>query len=171
MDEFKYRTRRQRGCDIFGRKPQHHVALYNDNCSSHSIDKQIKRLIERDNVHTRPLIKNATHVQQMVDQHVGVTLKKDIKKQYREYTELLFDEVDQGKRDPDDKVSAQMKRSKIFEFAYKASLRLKEKKHLLRSSYINFGINLSLIGSQDDDISTLHVDGRYKINDEQKNDT
>ena len=39
------------------------------------MDEQAQRLRSRKRAHPRPLIPNASHIQQQVEQHVGVTLK------------------------------------------------------------------------------------------------
>ena len=162
MNEFERRTRNQRACNRIGRQPQQHVALWTDNCTSHSTPAQVQTLKERHNIHIRPLLENASHIQQQVDQHVGNTMKEDIKTQYFYYAEGIMDEMDNGTRAATDKITAKQRRAKIFEFAYKAAQRLKERKNLLEKSWINWGLYLPMDGSKDGDESTLHIDGKYK---------
>eukprot|EP01083_Nonionella_stella_P295656 1004761_1 len=137
MKELAFRTRRQRGCNAFGQNPTSSIAFYADNCSSHSSDQQ-KRAYQRcHKILIRDLIPNATHVQQPVDQHVGVTLKNDMKAEYRQYYEGLLDEIQNGVREATDRVGAKGMREKVFEFAFKAAQSMKQRTHLLKSSWIN----------------------------------
>ncbi len=176
MKELEYRTRGQRGCNIFGQQPKSHIALYNDNCTSHSTEQQAAYL-KRKNIHIRPLLPEATHIQQQVDNHIGIFIKRDMKQSYWEWSESILDEVDDDDRDPDtEKVSMKEVRGKIFEFAFNACEKLSRKTHLLESSYINWGIELPEDGSLDGDVSTIHIDGRYsryediEIYDDEKGD-
>ena len=162
MKEFEYRTRPLRKCNILGMQPNEFVALWNDNCSSHSSESD-KEKYKKKKIDIRQLIPLATHIQQPVDQHVGVAIKNIMKKKYFDYKECILDEVDDGKRDEDDKINTKTMRYKFCEFAYEAVKIVKEKDNLLRKSWMNFGIELPMDGSLDGDISTLHVDGRYKI--------
>ncbi len=129
MNELEFRTRAQRGCNIFGSRPTSHIAFYNDNCGSHCTESQVKAL-EKRNIHVRPLIPEATHIQQQVDNHVGVFVKNDMKHSYWDWSEAILDEVDEGKRDPNtEKVSMKEVRGKIFEFAFIACEKLTKKTH------------------------------------------
>ena len=83
---------------------------------------------------------------------MGVAYKDDMN---------IFDEIDANERSMDDRVCAKEKRAKIFEFAYKAAHKMSQRVHLLQSSYTNFGLYLPMDGSKDDDVSTLHANGRY----------
>lgn len=161
MNELEYRTRKRRETAILGMQPKNDFVLYTDNCTTHCTDQQAERLKRKNKIHHRSLIPNATHCQQMVDQNFGVTLKKDIKSQYWEWGESLLDQVDEGERKMDEKEGAQMKRAKIFEFAYNAAERISQNHHLIRKSWDNFGVGLPLDGSKDGDIETLHKNGGY----------
>ena len=111
MLELDVRTRRQRGCDAFGGGAKSSIMLYSDNCRSHSSEKQIKLLSKRGRIEVRALTPNASHVQQPVDQNVGLTMKNDIKSQYRRYVDEVYSEFDKGERT--EKVGAQERRAKI----------------------------------------------------------
>ena len=154
MNKFEYKTRNVRLTNAFGNGAQKAVSLYNDNCTSHGKDDQIKRL-QKKQIHCRELLPGCTHIQQPVDQHIGRYLQTNIQKQYYNFVESLWDEIDEGKRDEKDKVGAKDMRGKIFEFAYNAAKDLKSRKHLIESSWINFGLDLPLDGSKDNDISTI----------------
>ena len=162
MNELECRTRKQRKTDFMGMNPKEHITLHDDNCGSHCSEEQTQKYISRNKIHTRKLIPNATHLQQMVDQNVAVCLKNDIKNQYWDWGEELLDDVEAGLGDYDDKVSAKEKRAKIVEFTYYAAERLSRKLNLIRKSWINFGIDLPMDGSKDSDPSTIHRNGRYR---------
>ena len=88
-------------------------------------------------------------------------MKNDMKKQYRDFVESVFDEIDDGDRDEDDKAGTKDMRAKTFEFAFQAVNRMKSRTHLLESSFTNFGVDLPLDGSKDSSEETIHVDGKY----------
>ena len=67
-----------------------------------------------------------------------------------------MDDIDSGKLDETYKVGAKPMRAKIFEWGYKMAQEMKtNKKHLMNSSWRNFGLFLRCDGSQDNDINTI----------------
>ena len=128
MKRFKKETRGQRVGDFFAAtRPTRPVLLYSDNYSAHSSAEQ-KESLTRHMVIDRPLIPNATHIQQPTDQRVGRYLKNNMRRQYLEWKETLLDEVQSGERDPKtDKVKRAGVRLKIVEFTAKIVSDLKEK--------------------------------------------
>ena len=160
LKEFAYRTRDIRGTTFFGRTPQYDITLFTDNCSGHSTQSQKDRLIEREKIHERDLIPNATHIQQMVDQHVGVTIKNKAKKEYRRRCENIMDDIDSGAKPENFKVDSKGKRRMLVECVYEAVRDVGENhKGMIEKSWQNFGLDLPMDGSKDGDVNTLHRDG------------
>ena len=147
------KTRDVRETDIFGRNPKKHFAFYSDNCKSHSTDQQRESLARNKKINNRRLLVDATHLQQAVDQNVGIWLKERSCEHYEDVVEKIWDDWDSGKRTT--KVGAKEKRGIMLEVIYKAAKELALKKHLLASSWNNFGIDLPFDGSQDGDVSNI----------------
>ena len=80
------------------------------------------------------MIEDGTHLQQPVDQNVGVFLQDDIQEQYFDFGGQILDEIDEGKRYKNDKIGAKVMRKKLVEFAFNNAKKLKQKKHLLQSA-------------------------------------
>lgn len=158
VDRFLRETRliRRRAGAVFGVKHQNNkIILYADNFSAHSTDSQVRRM-RRDGVLERRLIPNATHIQQPVDQHIGLFLKRDIKRRSWSFNESLLDEVDAGSRcSKTQKVGRAAMRLKLCEWTQAACIALREKQEMVRRSFVNLGVFLATDGSQDVDASTI----------------
>ena len=152
---FEIKTRQLRGCNLFGQRPKHSIALWSDNCTMHSTDQAKRCYARKWSIYERDLIPNATHVQQPVDQHLGNYLQNYIARKYWEFGENLLDEVDAGKRDENDKVGAKEKRELLCKCANEAIEEARKQKELLRHSWTNFGLYLPLNGESDGDTNTL----------------
>ena len=90
-------------------------------------------------------------MQQPDDQNVLIWLKDRTCEHYEDFVDQVYDDFDSGKRTT--KVGAKEKREVMLELIYKASKELALKKHLIESSWNNFGIDLPFDGSKDGDIS------------------
>ena len=150
------KTRALRGANIFGMNPKRSIILYDDNCQVHGKEEQRKQWAEK-KIIERSLIPNATHIQQPVDQHVGVAYKDNVKDKYEDWVEIVWDKWD--KKIITKKISAKERRAKICELSFEAAKELKQKQHLLESAWINLGVDLPFDGSKDGDVTTIHKDG------------
>ena len=149
-------TRNVRGADMFGLKPKNNIILYDDNCTVHGNEEQ-QQALERKKINERNLIPNATHIQQPVDQHVGVWYKDQVKDLYGDWVEEVWDKWD--KKIITKKVSSKERRAKICELSFECAKQLAEQQHLMQASWINLGVDLPFDGSKDGDATTLHKDG------------
>ena len=64
-------------------------------------------------------------------------------------------ESDAGLRSENQKVGIKIKRAKICEFANDATKAAREKQHLFKHAWINFGLHLPSSGEKDGDITTI----------------
>ena len=82
MNLFKNKTRIQRGCkDLSGRNGDKAVILDLDNYQVHLEKKLAMEYAIKYGIYIRCLLRNASQVQQPVDQHIGQTVKKYIKQE------------------------------------------------------------------------------------------
>ncbi len=105
----------------------------------------------------RCLIRNASHIQQPIDQHIGIFLKNRIKQnletwmcnnnRFNSFGQLLD-------------IDTQKWREITARFVLDAvqSIESMQNSHVLTLAWVNYGLFLKLDGSQDGDIETLHKD-------------
>ncbi len=59
------------------------------------------------------MIPNATHLQQPIDQHCGVTIKNEAKRLFWNYSESVMDDIASGELPSDYKVDTKLKRERM----------------------------------------------------------
>ena len=153
MKKLDIKTRDLRETDLFGLNPKKHLVLYTDNCKSHSTQQQKQSLATNKKINNRDLTPDATHMQQAVDQNVGVWLQDRTCDLYEDFVDTVYDDFDKGKRT--EKVGTKEKRDVMLGLIYKSGKELALKPHLIQSSWNNFGVDLPFDGSKDGDVSTI----------------
>ena len=128
------------------------VLLYVDQCRPHFGPGFVEQFADI-GIHQRPLIANATHFQQPVDQNVGNSIKAWMDSFYYDWVLDVEEKYDAGETTK--KVGIKEKRAKIFKFAQDAFNKLKNHPRLIEKSWTNFGVELPWDGSEDDKDSTV----------------
>ena len=158
MNHLKMITNQMRGCKrMDGLDWQKGIVLNIDNYSVHLDSELATKLAVRYGIFSRCLIKNASHIQQPIDQHIGVHIKNRLKRKMQQWfvdnermesigQELIF--TKQKWRE----VVARYVQNVIDE------VNANKKKHVLVLAWQNFGLFLPMDGSKDGDITTLHLD-------------
>ncbi len=157
------RTKSMRGCQqLSGRDWKKAIVLNLDNYAVHLNVDIAARFAAEYGIFIRCLLKNASHLQQPVDQHIGLLLKRRIKSnihlwlirsnRFVAHTKVV-------------KVDAQKWREMVCRFVVDAVAELDHPKYLniFVLSWVNYGLYLPLDGSADGDINTLHSEAR-KLN-------
>ncbi len=158
MNLFKNMTKVLRGCvEQTTLDWQKAVVLDFDNYGVHLNKEIATRYASLYGIFFRCLLRNASHLQQPIDQHIGVFIKDIIKKKLEKWVitnnrfcsfgqTLLFDK--------------QKWRELTARFVLEAleEIESKENVHVLALAWQNYGLFLKLDGSQDGDIKTLHLD-------------
>ena len=126
------------------------IVLYQDNCPSHLFAPSMSSKMQ-----IRNLIPNATHIQQPVDQHIGLFFQNHLKKKFWQYKEKLLDDIENGERDKNEKDGRKIMRHNLIKWTTEAIIMLKNNDKLIKRSWINFGSELPDNGSDDADISTI----------------
>ncbi len=161
MNIFKNRTRILRRVTKFDGSDWTQAVILNvDNFGVHLETKTAEKFA-KSGIFIRCLLRNASHIQQPVDQHLGILLKNIIKERFELWMmnndELRTFGVELG-------IDMPKWRQFIARFTDEAVTELHKPKykHVFAASWINYGIYLLLNNSEDGDISTLHVANKHE---------
>ena len=150
-------SKKLRGCtNLDGRDWTRALLLYADNYGVHLNDVVAQAFAANYGIFIRCLIRNASHIQQPVDQNVGQLIKVWLVVMIEEWVCELERLHNCGS---DYVVDKQTWREYVVGFVSRCIVRINsdEFKHVILSSWINFGLHLPLDGSLDGDRSTLQV--------------
>ena len=161
------RTKTLRGCkNPNGEDWKKAIVLLIDNYAVHLNIEIASEYASKYGIFIRCLLKNASHLQQPIDQHVGMLLKRRIKTGLQDCLIQVNRVTSQTVKI---KIDAQKWREMVARFVIEAVKELEHPKyqHVFVLAWCNFGLYLNLDGSQDGDINTLH-DDKHKLSNYQK---
>ena len=162
MKRLMTRTMEIRGCrDVTGEDWTKPVVMYMDNYGPHLRRDVAKKYAVKYGIFLRCLMKNGSHLQQPVDQHVGYFIKRLVLKLLSRWFSQLERAAALGKQ-----LSIDLQRwREITAGLVGRAMRLignDRYRGLLINAWVNFGLYLPLDGSIDGEIDTLHVNGVQK---------
>ncbi len=158
MNVFKNLTKVLRGCEKQTATDWRKAIVLNvDNYGVHLEKKLAQKWASLYGIFLRCLLRNASHIQQPIDQHIGETVKKIIKGKLEKWIGSANRYNSYG---VEVALSKQKWRQVLARFVLEASREIEAdaNKHMLALSWQNYGLYLPLNGSLDKEISTLHKD-------------
>ena len=151
-------TKRLRGCkNIDGTDWKKSIVLTADNYVVHLNQELANRFASMYGIFIRCLIKNASHLQQPVDQHIGNLIKRWLVSDIELLVMTLERAINLGITE---KIVKSTWRELMIVFLSKALSKINQQEYtkVILSAWINFGLYLPLDGSLDGDPSTIHID-------------
>ncbi len=132
-----------------------------DNYSVHLDEKVAEEHANLYGIFVRCLLRNASHIQQPIDQHVGIFVKNNIKRKIESWIAECNTFNQLGSELKYDK---QKWRSLIARFVSDAiqEIQQNQNKDVLTSSWCNYGLFLMTDGSEDGNITNLHRDSVWR---------
>ena len=158
MNCLKNKTKHMRGClSMDGFDWNKGVVLNIDNFTVHLDADVAKEYAFKYGIFVRCLIKNASHLQQPIDQHVGIFVKNRMKQKMEKW---VVDNQRMASIGEELTCTKQKWREVVAKFVKETldEIHADKKKHVLVLAWENYGLFLNLDGSQDGDILTLHKD-------------
>jgi len=156
LNLFKNATARVRGChNSNGTDWKNAIVLNIDNCSSHLESKIAEKYSTDYGIHLRCLTRNASHIQQPVDQNIGKIFKIIFKKLLLDMMFKLDNLANLG-RAP--KVDTKKWRELVIRLMDQSLIEINSPyyAYLFMCAWINYGLYLCLLGTQDGEESSLH---------------
>ncbi len=160
MNFLQNRTKTLRGCmRSNGMDWIKAIVLNVDNYGVHLERKLAHKYATFYGIFIRCLLRNASHIQQPVDQHIGQFIKTRIKNKLAQWIGSSNHFTSFGSNLKMDK---QTWRKLTARFVLDAIREIEsaENQHVLTLSWCNYGLYLPLDGSEDGNIDTLHKDSR-----------
>ena len=152
------RTKEMRLCqNMNGEDWKNAIVLNIDNYSVHLNAEIAHRYATRYGIFIRCLLRNASHIQQPIDHHVGQLMKRIIKQKIESWVSKSYRIAS---LDTCLQVTDPKWRQMVIAFVIQAVRELKDEKYLdvFVAAWINYGLYLMLDGSDDEKIETLHDD-------------
>ena len=149
-------TKELRGClQSNGRDWKKAVVLNIDNYGVHLNSNLAERYAQIHGIFIRCLLRNCSHIQQPIDQHVGKYFKAILKKLLVGFS-YMYEQMCEICEDID--INLSKWRQIVVRIVVQGSriFQRTENMYILPLSWVNFGLYLPLDGSQDRDINTLH---------------
>jgi len=149
-------TKQLRGCrQSHGRDWTKAVVLNIDNYGVHLNSNLAESYAQLHGIFLRCLIRNCSHIQQPIDQHVGKYFKSILKKLLSKFS-YLYETICQFSDEID--INLSKWRQIVVRLVVKGSqiFQRTQNMYILPLSWVNFGLYLPLDGSKDKDLDTLH---------------
>ena len=168
MTILQNRTKGLRGClKQNGSDWKKAIVLNIDNYKVHLNVQIASEYAKKYGIFIRCLLKNASHLQQPIDQHIGLLLKKRIKEGIQQW--LIKSNIVR-QHNINFKITAQKWREMVVSFVKKGVKDLDDRKYLnvFVLAWWNYGLYLNLDGNEDGDVNTLHIEQNNKLTDIEK---